>query len=352
MDLLTTKIVTMSILGTVSLLIGFIPMLVAKKVDLSDGSRGGFVVSCLSCFGGGVILTTALTHMLPEVNLFLQYNIQQGQLIDRGWPLAEIWVLCGFFMVYFVEEVTHILMQRCNPAHKQEKPEKGVAEGNVMLAGREPAGGHGHSHAIPAAVPADSGFEAALRGFLVVLAISLHAVFEGIAMGLTDNPKSVWLLFIAISAHKYVISFCISMQFVTSGLPPLLSIIYFSTFALISPVGAGIGILISETVKSEAETQTVAVTVLQGLATGTLLYVVFFEVIEKERLKGTTGMVQVTFVLLGFLCMLGMEAVGLYFEGVPASPTPSCIVDPTTFKNISTPVSITCSQGVVTILPE
>ena len=53
------------------------------QVDLSDGSRGGFVVSCLSCFGGGVILTTALTHMLPEVNLFLQYNIQQGQLIDR-----------------------------------------------------------------------------------------------------------------------------------------------------------------------------------------------------------------------------------------------------------------------------
>ena len=33
MDLLTTKIVTMSILGLVSLLVGFIPMLVAKKVD-------------------------------------------------------------------------------------------------------------------------------------------------------------------------------------------------------------------------------------------------------------------------------------------------------------------------------
>ena len=32
MDLLTTKIVTMSILGSVSLLIGFVPMLVAKKV--------------------------------------------------------------------------------------------------------------------------------------------------------------------------------------------------------------------------------------------------------------------------------------------------------------------------------
>ena len=99
------------------------------QVDLSDGSKGGFVVSCLSCFGGGVILTTALTHMLPEVNLFLQYNIQQGQLIDKvrvnsqsflkifkmefqGWPLAEIWVLCGFFMVYFVEAVGKIEQYR------------------------------------------------------------------------------------------------------------------------------------------------------------------------------------------------------------------------------------------------
>ena len=68
MDLLTTKIVTMSILGLVSLVVGFIPMIVAKKVNLDHGSRGGLVVSCLSSFGGGVILTTALTHMLPEVS--------------------------------------------------------------------------------------------------------------------------------------------------------------------------------------------------------------------------------------------------------------------------------------------
>ena len=49
--------------------------------------------------------------------------------------------------------------------------------------------------------------------------------------------------------------------------------------------------------RSEAETQTVVVTVLQGLATGTLLYVVFFEVIEKERQKGTAGLLQITFII-------------------------------------------------------
>jgi len=344
MNLLMTKILTMSILGFVSLIVGFIPMIVAKKVNLAKGSRGGTVVSCLSCFGGGVILTTALTHMLPEVNLFLKYNIEHGQLADTGLPLAEIWVLCGFFMIYFIEELTHKFMARFNP----EKDLEGTQEekGKMLT-----ATGHGHAHEVPDGMVEGGGFEAALRGFLVVLAISLHAVFEGIAMGLTNNTRSVWLLFIAISAHKYVISFCISMQFVTSGLKPLLSIIYFSTFALISPVGAGIGILLSETVKSEAETQTVVVTVLQGLATGTLLYVVFFEVIEKERQKGTSGTIQVTFIILGFLCMLVLESVELQLTPVPIpAEVPSCLIDSNFLQELSLPANISCINGVLSLV--
>ena len=70
-------------------------------------------------------------------------------------------------------------------------------------------------------------------------------------------------------------------------------ILYVSTFALISPIGVGIGIAISETVPDEASLQGSLVTILQALATGTLLYVVFFEVIERERLKGTKGLTQV-----------------------------------------------------------
>ena len=149
---------------------------------------------------------------------------------------------------------------------------------------------------------------------------SLHAVFEGIALGLTASESSVWYLFFAIASHKFVISFCVGMQFVSSGkycnlfqksrssfnvvniflskgIKTVLTIAFIATFSIISPIGAGIGIAVSETVTSEASLQTSAVTVLQGLATGTLLYVVFFEVIEKERLKKTNGllMVRVTF---------------------------------------------------------
>ncbi len=92
------------------------------------------------------------------------------------------------------------------------------------------------------------------------------------------------------------------------GVRPLVSVLYVFTFAVISPLGAAIGLLMSynstdptltsDPMAAEASLQNAAVTVLQGLATGTLLYVVFFEVIEKERSKGTNGMLQVRHSLM------------------------------------------------------
>ena len=70
---------------------------------------------------------------------------------------------------------------------------------------------------LPILIFSFSYYKSALRGFLVILALSLHAVFEGIAVGLSKDSKFVWYLTLAIAAHKYVISFCIGVQFVNSG---------------------------------------------------------------------------------------------------------------------------------------
>jgi len=74
-----------------------------------------------------------------------------------------------------------------------------------------------------------------------------------------------------------------------------LTVLYISTFSLVTAVGAGIGIALSEaSTNSDASMQGSFVTILQGLATGTLLYVVFFEVLEKERQSGTNSLFQVS----------------------------------------------------------
>ena len=67
-----------------------------------------------------------------------------------------------------------------------------------------------------------------------------------------------------------------------------------STFSLFSPIGIAIGIALTETVSREEDVQSPGVIALQGLATGTLLYVVFFELLEKERQKkGVNSLIQV-----------------------------------------------------------
>eukprot|EP00095_Tigriopus_kingsejongensis_P004214 maker-scaffold1792_size27886-snap-gene-0.4 protein:Tk04214 transcript:maker-scaffold1792_size27886-snap-gene-0.4-mRNA-1 annotation:"zinc transporter zip1" len=322
MDLLAVKIITMALLGGVSLLLGLVPMAfrscMNKRPD-GKSSKMDLFISAFSCFGGGVILTTCLTHMLPEVNLFLQNNIKQGDFPDTGMPIAEILVLCGFMMIYIVEEITHSCIHLSQRTKEKKRVKRAMNPLNAEEDGEwEPCvQQHGHTE-IPTdiIVPGENqGFEATLRGFLVILALSLHAVFEGIALGLTHTVSSVWFLFFAIASHKYVISFCIGMQFVSSGIKPLLNVIYVATFALISPLGAGLGILLSESVTSEASLQNSLVTILQGLATGTLLYVVFFEVIEKERTNGTNGILQVVFISLGFICMILLELVEVKATG-------------------------------------
>ena len=88
-----------------------------------------------------------------------------------------------------------------------------------MVDVQTPLNGDNHVHEeVPMELIDPSGsFQASLRGFLVILALSLHAVFEGVALGLGHTESSVWYLFFAIASHKYVIAFCVGMQFVSSG---------------------------------------------------------------------------------------------------------------------------------------
>ena len=40
-----------------------------------------------------------------------------------------------------------------------------------------------------------------------MLALSIHAVFEGLAVGLEASSSNVWTMFAAIASHKFVLTF-------------------------------------------------------------------------------------------------------------------------------------------------
>ncbi len=60
--------------------------------------------------------------------------------------------------------------------------------------------------------------------------------------------------------------------------------------------------------------------VLQGLAAGTLMYITFFEVLDREKLEksGMDGVLGVILMLVGFGFMTGLTIIGTYNYDFPA----------------------------------
>jgi len=48
-------------------------------------------------------------------------------------------------------------------------------------------------------------------------------------------------MFLAVASHKFVIAFCIGVELIASRTRRYLSVIYVCTFAVVSPIGIGIG---------------------------------------------------------------------------------------------------------------
>jgi zinc transporter 1/2/3 len=177
--------------------------------------------------------------------------------------------------------------------------------------------GHGHSHAIPFKDDDDgmstksSTVAKSFRGLLAVLALSFHAVFEGLAVGLESSVGNVWYLFAAIATHKLVIAFCVGVELISTRTRMVLIFVYLATFAAVTPLGIGVGIALS-TDGEDAGTSTIATVVLQGMAAGTLLYVVFFEVLQRERANTQSGIWQLIAIMAGFAVMFALQLVSKY----------------------------------------
>lgn len=82
-----------------------------------------------------------------------------------------------------------------------------------------------------------------------------------------------------------------------------------SNTCFLSP-GVGIGIWMTYYDASDDPGETLATLVMQGLACGTILYVAFFEILERERSKSTVGLIQWTLLLTGFLAVMALQVFG------------------------------------------
>ena len=138
-----------------------------------------------------------------------------------------------------------------------------------------------------------------IRSFLFLLAMSIHTVFEGLAIGLQPNTTAVWSLFFAVIIHKCVIAFSLGIQFAENIQHTARAVLFIVFFAVMSPLGTAIGTAMTETTHGGSVSVDIASTILQGLSTGVFLYVTFFESLGRE-VGSDHSLIKVGLIVLGY----------------------------------------------------
>jgi len=125
--------------------------------------------------------------------------------------------------------------------------------------------------------PVFCGFD--LSPLILLMALSFHSFFEGLALGLVPNMGNLESLIIGISIHQFVASLSLGTQFSKKeGSNIKVATFILVGFAFVQSTGIAIGVAISNT-------PSIVGTVILSFAGGTLIYVAASEIIIEEFSK-------------------------------------------------------------------
>lgn len=111
--------------------------------------------------------------------------------------------------------------------------------------------------------------------YILLVALSLHGLFEGTALGVMHTLRNTIFLLLAILAHKWAESFALGISFYKSGTEKGTFIKMIVIFALFTPFGIVIGLLF-------AQAGNLIQGILLSISGGTFIYVSASEVIVEE----------------------------------------------------------------------
>ena len=359
MDVVVAKIMTLIIITSLTVLSGLVPcrmMLHCAKTMLKRRRTFDYIVCGAKCFAGGVFLGTCFLHLIPETRNKVDAVLQQ--LGSRSkYPVAELLTIAGFFGVIFGEHFIRFLYYKfqeesCISSYDQdsysfdqdfipttEDPAlngcdiecKSLKSMSQTQLDNSQDNVHVHLHDVrdndaridmeiePAPLQemecktvvtelsrGEEG-KGQIRSVLFLTALSFHGVFEGMALGLQSLEGDVWVMCVAIAIHRSILSFGMGLQYSRNYERPATIVFVISAFSIICAVGIIIGICISAGAQLYTDVN-VPNAILQSLATGTIFYIIFLNILFKE-LDGNKDVKKISCTFVGFAFMAVVFAI-------------------------------------------
>lgn len=216
-------------------------------------ARGNGPLTTFLAFAAGVMFGAAFFHMLPEA-------------LHGGGYAPLTWVPIGFVFLFLLER--YVIVHAC-----EEPPE--CAE-------------HSHPHT---------------AGLAAFWGLSVHTLFDGVALASAVVEGVGAMTFVAILAHKIPSSFSLASLLKSEQRPSSRIVLYVVFFGLMVPVGAGLYLLLQSLVRFDAMAPRAL-----AFSAGTFLYIAVSDLLPHVNRHGKTDRFRnVVALLVGLAVMFALK---------------------------------------------
>uniref|UniRef100_A0A5B7CAM3 Putative zinc transporter 11 isoform X2 n=1 Tax=Davidia involucrata TaxID=16924 RepID=A0A5B7CAM3_DAVIN len=232
-------------------------------------------------FAGGVFLATALIHFLSDSNETFE------NLTSKDYPFAFMLASVGYLLSMLADCIVLYVYQKRKSTDGGDIPLRGDVQqrktsSDVGTPQSQIQADNAPDHYMDASFFAASSF---VDSVFLIIGLCFHSVFEGIAIGVADTKARAWRTLWTVSLHKVFAAIAMGMALlqIIADRPFLSCAAYAFAFAISSPIGVAIGIVIDATMQGIVADWIYAITM--GLACGVFIYVSINHLMSKSYLQ-------------------------------------------------------------------
>ncbi len=313
------------------------------------------VLSIINTFSGGIFLGLGLFHQLPEANEMLEENP-----IQEHYPFTYLLAFITYSLILFIEkvatdahniadahhhheekkkeekhsnssiegkqnneqnnieknnnEIAQIMLKANDEENNEKKLEESNKENNILQSEENNINSNKENYQdvkvysqkqINDEIKNETqenkkekaGFKGLLEPIIVLCAIGFHGLFAGISIGIGEELNDTLIIIIAILAHKWAAALSLGVTFVKLYVPNKQFYILMTIFALITPVGTVIGLIVKQSSNELVEA------IFLSVSSGTFFYLSMSEILVEEFEKKENKYIKFTVFVVGCLAI-------------------------------------------------
>jgi len=266
MDLLGSKLFFGIAIFVAALVGGWLPL------RRSGEAPSGTTFARGNALAAGILLGIGLVHMLPEADA-------EWRRIVPDYPVAFLFAALAFLAILFVEHV--LLPPQAHGAHE------GIGHGRRELP--DELGAHLQTQF--------------LYAYALLIALSIHSLVEGAALGTQEQMSSAIAIFVAILVHKTTEGVALGVSLTRNRVSEAAAFVILIVFACVTPLGIVVGSLASQALDGSTPGSLRAG--LLAIGAGTFVYIASLDIITEEFTHSGDRVAKWCLAMLG----LGLSAL-------------------------------------------